>query len=431
MTTMKDLFLLTDRFPFKNGETFIESEIEILANRFDRVFILPCGLMVDTTQSVTVPSNVYVCPPAVEGDIFSNNPTKLKKVIWGIKHIIFWYAFALFDPLLYKELRGMKKVNKLSVSCLNKALRTLSPAIRNSYNFKKYLKQYSFDEVYCYSYWLEPSILYAGRMTPSGIIKKRISRVHGWDLYSERNAENYLAFQRQIIERLDAIYCISANGEKYLSDKYPESSKKFQLSRLGTNDCGISCSIADERVFTVASCSHIIPLKRVDRIIEGLSLLAENISSSKRIRWIHFGTGSEEQTIKEYAFDKLNGRVEYHLMGKVPNLQLLEYYKNNHIDVFVNVSTAEGLPVSIMEAMSFGIPCIATNVGGTGEIVLDKINGRLQEKDFTNDELCNAFLYMEQQTTNIQLRTMTRELWQRNYHNITNYNNFIDSIFNL
>ena len=33
--------------------------------------------------------------------------------------------------------------------------------------------------------------------------------------------------------------------------------------------------------------------------------------------------------------------------------------------VFLNVSSSEGVPVSIIEAMSFGIPCIATNVGGT------------------------------------------------------------------
>ena len=48
---------------------------------------------------------------------------------------------------------------------------------------------------------------------------------------------------------------------------------------------------------------------------------------------------------------------------------MLDYYKNNIIDIFINLSASEGIPVSIMDAISFGIPCIATNVGGTGEIV--------------------------------------------------------------
>lgn len=44
----------------------------------------------------------------------------------------------------------------------------------------------------------------------------------------------------------------------------------------------------------------------------------------------------------------------------------------NDFDLFVNMSLSEGIPVSIMEAISFGIPIIATNVGGNAEIVNDE-----------------------------------------------------------
>jgi len=50
----------------------------------------------------------------------------------------------------------------------------------------------------------------------------------------------------------------------------------------------------------------------------------------------------------------------------LPHNDVLNYYASNPVDVFINTSSSEGLPVSIMEAMSFGIPVIATNVGGTG-----------------------------------------------------------------
>ena len=43
--------------------------------------------------------------------------------------------------------------------------------------------------------------------------------------------------------------------------------------------------------------------------------------------------------------------------------------RSQPIDIFINVSSSEGLPVAIMEAISFDIPIIATNVGGTSEIV--------------------------------------------------------------
>ena len=51
------------------------------------------------------------------------------------------------------------------------------------------------------------------------------------------------------------------------------------------------------------------------------------------------------------------------------NEEVMEYYKNNLVDLFVNMSESEGLPVSMMEAMSFGVPVIAPDVGGIKEIV--------------------------------------------------------------
>lgn len=44
-------------------------------------------------------------------------------------------------------------------------------------------------------------------------------------------------------------------------------------------------------------------------------------------------------------------------------------------DVFVLSSDYEGLPISVIEAMSAGLPVVTTNAGGVGELVKDKING--------------------------------------------------------
>ena len=57
---------------------------------------------------------------------------------------------------------------------------------------------------------------------------------------------------------------------------------------------------------------------------------------------------------------------------------LKEVYKElaNH-DLFLLCSLYEGLPRSILESMSVGLPIIATNVGGVSECVLDKVNGML------------------------------------------------------
>ena len=51
-------------------------------------------------------------------------------------------------------------------------------------------------------------------------------------------------------------------------------------------------------------------------------------------------------------------------MGYVANTKVQELYSSRKFNLLVNVSETEGIPVSIMEAMSYRLPIIATNVGG-------------------------------------------------------------------
>jgi glycosyltransferase involved in cell wall biosynthesis len=46
-------------------------------------------------------------------------------------------------------------------------------------------------------------------------------------------------------------------------------------------------------------------------------------------------------------------------------------------DIFINPSYSEGLPTSVMEAASIGLPIVATNVGGTREIIKNGMSGIL------------------------------------------------------
>lgn len=69
----------TDRYPFNTSEAFIENEIDIMAGNFNRVFVLPCGVMVNTATCRAVPDNVVILTPPVSDDIYKEKPSRLKK----------------------------------------------------------------------------------------------------------------------------------------------------------------------------------------------------------------------------------------------------------------------------------------------------------------------------------------------------------------
>ncbi len=82
------------------------------------------------------------------------------------------------------------------------------------------------------------------------------------------------------------------------------------------------------------------------------------------------------------------GPLENELKLMVNNSDLLEnviflgYIDNvfkvlKQVDVFVLPSRSEGCPISVVEAMSMELPVVATNVGGTPELVVDRETGIL------------------------------------------------------
>ncbi|MGM0613906.1 MAG: glycosyltransferase, partial [Bacteroidota bacterium] len=130
------------------------------------------------------------------------------------------------------------------------------------------------------------------------------------------------------------------------------------------------------------SVANLVPYKDYFSILEALKELnTEKVD----FHYLILGDGplrSEiEETIKQYG---LNENIT--LLGNVENVH--EYLKIS--DIFIHSSKGEGCSNAILEAMAAGLPIVASNTGGTSEIV-DEKNGILFEYKI-HGQIKNALL---------------------------------------
>jgi glycosyltransferase involved in cell wall biosynthesis len=114
----------------------------------------------------------------------------------------------------------------------------------------------------------------------------------------------------------------------------------------------------------------------VGRIIKakGIGDLIESLSGTKGIRLLIIGDGNYLLQIKKLC--KAKGIEERCIFLGQRNIDDIIKYLGI-TDIFVNPSYTEGLPTSVLEAGAMGVPIIATDVGGTREIITDKVDGYL------------------------------------------------------
>ena len=347
----KILYLLTSEFPFGNGETFIENEIQFLAKAFNKVVIIAGER--SSHPHRPVPKNVEI------KNITYDYTFSIQELIISIFswRIVLEFVLMLF---LHKKLPIFGRVKTIINSNANTTrLKKLYLKEINSANqrVKKYL----------YSFWFNDSTHAIGLMKKEDPDLKVFSRAHRWDLYFDQNKYNYLPFRKQTSKYIDIIYSASIEGIQYCRNEWKISNyNNLQLSRLGVAPQKLISLDVSKKI--IVSCSNIIAVKRVEKIIRSLSFI-----KTKKVKWIHFGTGANDDKTKALAFKLLNNKVDFEFMGRLENNLLLNWYKTNNPDLFINLSYSEGIPVSIMEAMSFGIPCIVSRVGGCIELVTNTV----------------------------------------------------------
>ena len=411
MNKKKNLILLTASFPFGNQETFLENEIPILAEEFDKITILHSY---NDGLKRSVPTNV----DCIYSPLDLNKKENLKSY------------FHIFSFIVWKEMFRMLFVYKqmLSIGFFKTLFISISKGKKMQEAIEKQFTSTEIRKSILYSYWCDDHAIglaflnkkYNNRL-------KTLSRAHRWDIYFEENTYNYLPLRGYINQYLTKIYFISQDGIDYCQKRWKCNSK------IGVSKLGVKKQIDSNELrynndeINIVSCSNLIDVKRVDLIIEALGLIKDF-----KINWFHFGDGKKEIQLKQLAKQKLNQNINVNWKGRVSNDEVLIFYKQISPTLFINVSSSEGIPVSIMEAMSIGIPCIASNVGGNAEIVTN-LNGRIISKNCTPEIIKNAIIeiIISSQDEKNALKQNAFLTWDKNYNARKNYSGFIEQIDNL
>jgi glycosyltransferase involved in cell wall biosynthesis len=238
-----------------------------------------------------------------------------------------------------------------------------------------------------YTYWLSDTTLGFGLARPDGLARL-VSRVHGIDVYEERHPGTYLPLRRATFGVLDRLFTASEHARRYVEERYPFA-PPCETRQLAVPDPGFTAKGSTDGVLRVFSCAYVSPVKRLDLLARGIERLARD-RPDRRVEWTHVGGGSGRPELAALAERILPPNASARFTGSLPNEAVLALYRTGPVDVLVNVSASEGgVPVTLMEACSCGIPVVATAVGGNPEIAGPE-NGALLSADPSPEEVARA-----------------------------------------
>ena len=390
--------------------------VDSLATSFVRNEILQLSVFFDKV-------NVYVLKVPEDKQFPANVIIHEVSLAKKGKGIAVNYFFSISYLLLIEFFKYPSYIFNISI------LRMQLSTLIKCFFVTEYLKKNNFvskDDVY-YSFWMNDWAIILALLKRSGAIKTFSSRVHGADLYEERVPKiGRLPFRWLVLKNIGNVFSVSKTGLAYLKNKYQRYSTKFSCFYLGTTDYG-SNPFKESEIFTIVSCAHVRNIKRIYLIAEYLKKI------QFPLKWIHIGAEQRyDKTYPRYTKAindlKSNANVNVELLGDLPQEKVFELYSSSSINLFVSLSATEGLPVSIMEAISFGIPVLATDVGGCKEIVNEQtgklVNAEIGEEDF----LKQLREFKDSEMNASDFRNKVRKFWELNFSARNNYSSFFKAI---
>ena len=237
---------------------------------------------------------------------------------------------------------------------LFKLLRKIKPVILHTYNL--------------------PTIEYHPISWLAGV-KGHIHAEHGRDIGDPQGLNRKHNSLRKLMSFFIQSYvAVSKDLHLWLMDTVGIKPKKAYLIQNGINTERFNVSKVDCKLLRFAIVARITPVKDHLNLLRAFNLLKEQLPSEKMPLLAIVGDGDIRNELEDFCQKNSLNTVSF--LGARDDVEQIL----SQTDVFVLSSVAEGIPMTILEAMSASTPVVSTAVGGIPEVIDDCVDGFLVEK---------------------------------------------------
>lgn len=192
-------------------------------------------------------------------------------------------------------------------------------------------------------------------------------QIHGFEKY--RSIRRLLT--KFVIPRADSIRVVSQRLKKQLIEEFGVKEEKITVVPIYVPVASSQSSVVRQKKdkFVFLTVGRLVPVKNIGMQIEAIKELKVKSEKLKVELWI-VGEGPERKNL-EFRIKNLRLQDRVKFFGWQEDVG--KFYEQ--ANAFLLTSYAEGWPLVIVEAASFGLPIIMTDVGSAGELIRDGESG--------------------------------------------------------
>ena len=165
--------------------------------------------------------------------------------------------------------------------------------------------------------------------------------------------------ERLVYTRADAVAFLSAHERNIFLERIPLPEDRYRIIESGTelpDNPHRARDATGSEPFDILYMGRLVSGKGLENLVKSYSLLADDIRVM--VRYVIVGDGYLRKSLEKAASEMgVSDRIVFTGFQNSPG----RYYASS--DVYILPSEHEGFPVSLLEAMSYGLPCIINDFG--------------------------------------------------------------------